>query len=99
MRHRRAAFELLPGLPLERAEADLLVHLCQRLLLFGGLSLGQTLEESNAQFERGVRTAEHHADISAQVRLSAYANALLTRGRLSEFLQPLARERPTCHEQ
>jgi tetratricopeptide (TPR) repeat protein len=88
MRHWHAACELLPEAPEDRAEADLLIQLCYRLLYFGGFSLGQREEESSALFERGTRAAEHHDDIGAQVRLSsAYSNALITRGRLSEVLQ------------
>jgi class 3 adenylate cyclase/tetratricopeptide (TPR) repeat protein len=88
MRHWRAAYGLLPGVPEDRAEADLLIHLCQRLLLFGGWSLGQTQEESRVLVERGMGAAEHHGDIGAQVRLHfGYSNARLTRGRISEYLQ------------
>jgi tetratricopeptide (TPR) repeat protein len=87
MRHWRAANELLPELPEDHAEADLLVHLCQRLL-FGGWWLGQSEEESNALLERGKRTAEHHGDLGAQVRLHfGYSNTQITRGRIFEFLQ------------
>src|SRR2546426_1655736 len=38
IRHWRAAFGLLPELPEDRAEADLLIHLCQHLLFFGGVA-------------------------------------------------------------
>ena len=87
MRQWRAAYELLPELPGDRAEADLLIHLCQRLLLFGSWSLGQTEEESRALLERGIAAAEHHGDLGAQVRLNhAYSHAPLSHGRLSEFL-------------
>ena len=87
MRHWRAAFGLLPELPPDRAETDLLVHLCERLLFIGGLSVGQTEAESSALFERGRRAAEHHGDFRAQVMLRlAYANGELSRGRLSECL-------------
>jgi len=87
IRHWRAAFELLPELPPDRAQADLLVHLCERLLFIGGLSVGQTEAESSALFERGRRVAEHHGDFRAQVMLRlAFANGELSRGRLSECL-------------
>jgi len=44
--------------------------------------------ESSMLLERGMRAAEHHGDIGAQVRLaSAHSNGLLARGRLSQFLQ------------
>jgi hypothetical protein len=58
------------------------------LLFFGGWSLGQVEEESSALLERGMRAAEHHGDIGAQVRLHfGYSHTRLTRGRLSEFLE------------
>jgi class 3 adenylate cyclase/tetratricopeptide (TPR) repeat protein len=92
MRQWRAAYGLLPELPEDRAEADLLVHLCQRLLFFGGWSLGQAEEESRVLIERGMKAAEHHGDLGAQVRLYfGYSNAAIARGRFSEFLE-LARE-------
>jgi class 3 adenylate cyclase/tetratricopeptide (TPR) repeat protein len=88
LRQWRAAYGLLPELPEGRAEADLLIQICQRLLFFGGWSLGQAEEESSALLERGMRTAEHHGDIGAQVRLHfGYSHTRLTRGRLSEFLE------------
>ena len=88
MRQWRAAYELLLELPEGRAEADLLIQICQRLLFFGGWSLGQADEESSALLERGMRAAEHHGDIGAQVRLHfGYSHTRLTRGRLSEFLE------------
>ncbi len=87
MRHWRAALELLPELPEDRVEAELLIHLCQRLLFIGGWSLGQTEEESSVLRERGMRAAEHHGDIGAQVRLEfGYSNARLARGHVSEYL-------------
>src|SRR3989454_6185521 len=92
MRHWRAAFGLLPELPEDRAEADLLIHLCEHLLFFGGWSLGQTEEESSLLLERGMRAAEHHGDLRRQVLLHyAYSNTRITRGRFSEFLE-LTRE-------
>jgi class 3 adenylate cyclase/tetratricopeptide (TPR) repeat protein len=87
MRHWRAAYDLLPELPEDRAEAQQLVQICHRFLFFGGWSLGQTEDESRVLFERGLRVAEHHGDVGAQVRLHfAYANARLTRGHFREFL-------------
>jgi tetratricopeptide (TPR) repeat protein len=90
MRHWRSAYGLLPELREQHADADLLIHLCQRMPFFGGISFGQSGKESSALFERGMRAAEHHGDIGAQVRLSlslSNADSLLTRGRLAEFLQ------------
>jgi class 3 adenylate cyclase/tetratricopeptide (TPR) repeat protein len=87
MRHWRAALALLPELPEDRTEADLLVHICQRFLFFGGWSVGQTEAESKALLERGLRAAEHHGDVAAQVRLHfGYANARVARGYVAEFL-------------
>src|SRR5262249_33799485 len=86
LRHARAASDLLPEIPEDRAEAELLIQICSQLLLFGWL-LGQTDAESSALLERGVRAAEHLGDIGAQVRLRiAYANTRMTRGRIAEFL-------------
>jgi class 3 adenylate cyclase/tetratricopeptide (TPR) repeat protein len=88
LRQWRAAYELLPDLPEERAEADLLIQICQRLLFFGGWSLGQADEESSLLLGRGMRAAAHYGDIGAQVRLHfGYAHTRITRGRLSEFLE------------
>ncbi len=85
MRHWRAAHGLLPELPEDGAEADLLTQICQRLLFFGGFSLGQTEEESSALLERGTRAAEHRGDIGAQARLHfAHSHGPLSRGRISE---------------
>jgi class 3 adenylate cyclase/tetratricopeptide (TPR) repeat protein len=88
MRQWRAAYGLLPDVPEDRAEADLLMHVCERLVFFGGFSLGEAEEESGALFERGTRVAEHHGNTGAQVRLHvAYSNGQLSRGRLSEALE------------
>jgi tetratricopeptide (TPR) repeat protein len=87
MRHWRAAYEVLPELPEDRAEAELLIQICQRLLVFGGWSFGQTEEESRLLLARGIRAAAHHGDVGAQVRLRyAYAPTRLARGRIAEFL-------------
>jgi hypothetical protein len=92
MRHWRVVYGLLPELPEDRAEAGLLIHLCERLLIFGGWSLGQTEADSRALLEHGMRVAEHHRDHGALVRLHlGYANARFARGHLSEHLA-LARE-------
>jgi class 3 adenylate cyclase/tetratricopeptide (TPR) repeat protein len=92
MRHWRAAYGLLPELPEDPLEAGLLVQICQRLLFFGGWSLGQTEEESRALLQRGIRAAERHGDLGAQVGLHfGYSNTAITSGRFSEFLE-LARE-------
>jgi class 3 adenylate cyclase/tetratricopeptide (TPR) repeat protein len=86
VRHWRAALGLLPEVPDDRAQADLLVHICHRLLFFVGWSVGQTEEESSALLARGLRVAEHHGDVGAQIRLRfAYANARLARGHIREF--------------
>jgi class 3 adenylate cyclase/tetratricopeptide (TPR) repeat protein len=86
MRHWRAAYELLPGLPEDRADADLLTHLCQRLVFFGGWSLGQAPEDWKVLVDRGMAAAEHHGDLGARVRLHReYSRTFVTSGRFSEF--------------
>ncbi len=86
MRHWRAAFELLPALPGDRVEADLLIHICERLIFFGGWSLGQRAEELRAPLDRGMRAAEHHGDLSARASLHReYSRTSGGRGRFSEF--------------